>query len=281
MPRVAKGFPDIAGEHRRWIAVTGAVMVFAILLFEVLAHFVDGVDVRRVQYIYGLLAGLTMMFVMGYGIRHRLPEVNLGHLRWWMQSHVYLSAVTFVFFAIHTGFRAGGALSFLLAVCFYVTMVSGVLGWFIFQSAPKMITAVEHYENLFADFPHIHRRLMERGDSIVDHAAPELRNFYQKVIRPTLQMRTPLPRHYLRVGTHDKHVEDMMFDHMDRLLSPEDQKRLEELRRLLNQKDETLFQIAAQKVLRGWVIVHVPFAIATILLLALHIIAMLYYYGAP
>ncbi len=282
MSRVAPGFPDIAREHRTWFAITTILTVLALALWIFFSHFVEGVQIRHVQYVYGLFAAVGMLVVMGYGIRHKLPEVNAGHLRYWMQSHVYLSVVTFILFAIHTGFRAGGVLSFLLATCFYLTLVTGTLGWILFQTAPKMITSIEHYENLYADFPHINRRILEKGDAALEGSGSnELRNFYQRVIRPTLELRRPEFRHYLRVGTIDKAVEDMMFEHISRLLSEEDNARLNELRSLLDQKNEVLFQTASQRMLRGWLVFHVPVAVATIFLLGVHIIEMYYFYGAP
>ena len=72
-----------------------------------------------------------------------------------------------------------------------------------------------------------------------------------------------------------------MFEHIHRLLPEEDKERLRELRHLMDEKTEVLFQLAAQQVLRGWLIFHVPVACSTMFLLSLHIIEMLYYYGAP
>jgi hypothetical protein len=73
----------------------------------------------------------------------------------------------------------------------------------------------------------------------------------------------------------------MMFDHISRLLSEDDKERLGALRHLLDEKNEVLFQMASQRLLRGWLIFHVPVAVGTIFLLGLHIIEMYYFYGAP
>ena len=250
--RKPPGFPDIAAEEqsRRWIMLTVVLVVVVSWAFRgAAAMVVDGLQIRiRVQYVYGLLAAVTMLIVMGYGIRHKLPEVNAGHLRYWMQSHVYLSVVTFVLFAIHTGFRAGGVLSFLLAFCFYATLITGTLGWLLFQTAPKVITARSGTMRIcMPTFRTSIRLLLEIGGrhGYQGGAASELRTFYQRVIRPTLELRRPEFRHYLRVGTMDKAVEDMMFEHIFHLLSEEDQQRLDGLRTLLNEKNEVLFQTAS------------------------------------
>ena len=64
MSRVAQGFPDIPGEHRRWMILTAVLVVVAVGAFVMLQWLVHGLQIRRVQYIYGLFAGLFMMAVM-------------------------------------------------------------------------------------------------------------------------------------------------------------------------------------------------------------------------
>src|SRR5690349_8295129 len=67
----------------------------------------------------------------GLSARKRLAYQGAGRMSTWLKAHIYLGIVSAFAILLHSGFRAGGLLTTVLLAMFSLTVVSGLMGWWL------------------------------------------------------------------------------------------------------------------------------------------------------
>lgn len=77
------------------------------------------------------ISGFTILGLcvasLAFSLRKRVARIQLGHFDWWRIGHIALTALAFVALGLHTGFRMGSQLNFVLSLTFFALLLAGAL----------------------------------------------------------------------------------------------------------------------------------------------------------
>jgi hypothetical protein len=226
---------------------------------------------------YGILASLLMVGAALYGIRRRKPGLNVGTSRTWVLFHIYGGTVFMLLVFMHSGFRfPTGALNWwLLSLSLWVT-VSGILGIVLQQWLPKILTSGLSVEAVYERIPELVTQIRMRAENLIETCTDPVQEFYRKNIASALAIPQPKLIYYLDI-TGGIQSRTRQFEYLRRVLSMEEQEKLDRLESMFKTKLELDAHYTLQKALRWWLYTHVPLSIVLLVLVALHLYAVWYY----
>ncbi len=233
----------------------------------------------------GIYTGLLLFFlILGltlFNARKKLPFLPLIRASVWLQIHIYAGWFCLFVFLLHVRFRLPqGAFESTLALVFWVVMLSGFFGLFISRDLPpRMARSGEPL--LYERIPGFRLRIQREVEELVRQAEREtesstLGTFYVQYLRDFFVHR-PSAFSALRRGERKWHALLAETNALDRYLNDREKAIALELRDWIETKQNLDFQDAAQRLLKFWLFVHIPFTYSLILLgLAHGIVATLY-----
>ena len=118
----------------------------------------------------GVFAFLLMVFAALLGLRKRFLGLRIGRLHKWMRGHLWLGLLTVPMVLLHSGFQAGGPLTYALLVLTLAVGVSGVIGAVLQHVLPSMLTREVPQETIFEQIPHIREQMRDEGQALVTAA---------------------------------------------------------------------------------------------------------------
>lgn len=226
--------------------------------------------------LFALVLGLAL-----FNSRKKLPFLPLVKAATWLQIHIYAGWFCLFVFLLHIRFRVpSGPLEITLALVFCVVILSGFFGLYISRELPpRMARSGEPllYERIPAFRLHIQREVEE----LVRQAEREtesstLGNFYIQYLREFFTDRPSALSGLVRAGRkwHALYAETAA---LDRYLNEQEKVIASQIRNWIETKRNLDYQYAAQRLLKFWLFVHIPFTYSLILLgLAHGVVATLY-----
>jgi hypothetical protein len=278
----------IDSTHKRWFWVTLLLALAALGLYLALAGRQPSglTGGSTVGLWYGLIGALLMVYAGLLAAHRHLPRWQWPGMRQtWLRGHIWLGLLSAVFLLCHSGFRWGGTLEMLLWVAVIGTLATGLLGLFLQQALPRMITVRVESEGPYEQIPHLCERMRREADAVVDavcgefdpQAAKEswhpLRRFHEEELRPFLAaqiardaaLRSPLEA-------------EARFGKLRRLAVLEAEgPRLDTLEGLCRERRQLAEQERLHLWLHAWLLLHIPLSVAVLVLGAAHVITALYY----
>jgi hypothetical protein len=248
-----------------------------ILLFAALAW-----ASRRIRQALGdpaLLTGwlllATLVGLGAFNARKKLSMIPLGTAAAWLQLHVAGGLFAVALFWLHTRtLWPRGLYEQALACCFYAVSLSGILGWLLQRSLPRRLTSTGIeilYERIPAEIANLHAqaealvfectRTTER-DTLARHYVESLDWFFR---RPRFL------RNHLLGGKMARAWQRQQFEAIRQYLDQREAQFLDRLNAIAEYKTDVDFHYAAQTVMKLWLLIHVPLAIATLLLAGWHV----------
>lgn len=229
-----------------------------------------------------VLLGLVVALAFFNG-RKKLPFLPLLKASSWLQFHIYAGWLSIFVFLLHTNFRLpSGMLETILAVLFVIVALSGVAGLVITRLLPPAITRSGEplvYERI-ARYQHALRCEVE---DIVEAAERQsgstaMGNFYADTLAPYFQTRSSV---LLLAGNPSRHARRILgrMDEYCRYLDQDLVGSMERLRECVERKRNLDFQNAAQRLLKLWLFVHIPFTYSLIIVALVHAWVALAYGG--
>lgn len=277
---------DLRRAAGRWVqrpdwllafAAATAVCLLAYLINALVAEVRPGSAWGRT---YGALAALLMLGAALLGVRRRtmrLSRLALGRVQDWVQFHVYGGTLAFLLVLLHTGFRRPvGTLGWwLLALTLWVTL-SGLLGVVLRKWIPRLLASGLNLEVLYERIPELTADVRKRAEALMASAPAPVEDFYHQRIAPDLARPRVRLIYFLDITGG---IQDLLreFGFLRKLLTAEERPRLDELESLYRVKLEMDAHFTLQKALRGWLYGHVPVSLVLLLLVAIHIVSVLYY----
>jgi hypothetical protein len=250
------------------LAAIGAAAVFAVDMSRP--------PLVRQHSLTGWILTASVVFLVLFNIRKKIPVLPMLTAAAWLQMHVYVGLFAAAVFVVHTGLAyPDGIFNRLLWWFFAALTISGLFG----------ICA----ERLFA------RHLRDRGEAVlfdringfrarlaieteelarrstVELGSSLLADFYCARIVPLMAR----PRHFwLHVLGARTPVDRLLRDlhDLERYLNPQGLETLHELEERVVAKDNLDRQQALGSTMRLWLFVHVPLAYGVLVLIALHIV---------
>jgi hypothetical protein len=242
--------------------------------------------------IYGSVTLAIFVFCCLLGWRRKFRAI--GRMQTWLRAHIWLSVLTIPLVLMHAGFVMGGPMTTLLMVLYIIVMGSGFFGLALQQFLPRVMAGELPTEAIYEQIPYIRSQLLERAREICKilikppvplnavpsgkPGNPAMAAVLPSPIFPPQAMReindTVIP--YLqaangkRLALGDRQASDIFFRRM-RIETPfELETLIVELQGLCDERRQLDMQTTYQHWLHGWLIVHIPFSLALLMLTIWH-----------
>jgi len=249
----------------------------AIVLFLALAFWA-----RQIRSALGnpaLLTGWCLfaaLVVLGaFNGRKKISMLPLGNASTWLQLHVVGGFLALALFWLHARtLWPDGFYEQLLAGCFYLVSVSGLVGWRLQRSLPQRLTStgVEIlYERIPAEIANLRGQAealvlectkVTGRDTLARHYTETLDWFFR---RPRFL------RNHVFGGKMARAWQRQQFGAIRQYLDEREARFLDRLTAIAEYKTDVDFHHAAQTMMKLWLFAHLPIAIATLLLAVWHI----------
>ncbi|MEI7928392.1 MAG: hypothetical protein WCH40_07565 [Verrucomicrobiales bacterium] len=240
--------------------------------------------VPRHAYLSGWVLFGAMLFLTFFNLRKKVPFLRLGSTSFWLQLHLYVGIFSGALFAVHIGWSwPAGIFHQLLAWCYVVVFVTGVLGLWISRAFPRMLT-VAGYETPFERIPFARRNLRDQAEALVlagvdGQTSPVIAEFYLKKLG--MFFAKPCNRlAHLKQSRSPQADHLAQFDEVQRYVRTGEREMLDKLQDLVAQKHMLDYQYSLQSTLRLWLFAHIPLSYSLLIFSVLHVILVHAYSGS-
>ncbi|MGH9722909.1 MAG: hypothetical protein ACRD8O_22085 [Bryobacteraceae bacterium] len=260
--------------------------IFAVLSVVVLsywyvtAHRQPSADGHRSLVItLGWIGTALTVLAASLSIRKRMAYQGAGKLSAWLAGHIYLGVVAAFAIFYHSGFRTGSPLTASLLAFFSLTVVSGLLGWWLSRAVPPLLTEIEEtpaiQEQLLSVRAECLRGMLElaAGGSAEFRAVVE-----QRLMKETASWKR-MVRFYRKQSTLSQELPAFQKEHEDdlRRLKQHEHRAFEKAAEYALRANKMSAELLLQRVLRGWLTLHMVNTAAMFGLAAIHIFSVLYF----
>ena len=240
---------------------------------------------RPTSFFTGWLLFAAILFLAALQLRKRLPAPPVGSSAGWIQAHIYTGLGSAGLYLLHTPLRGpNGWLESSLAVLYFATFASGVIGLYWTRTIPRRLSRVGE-EVIYERIAALRGRLRDRAQAAVlsvvrTAGATTLGEFYNA------RLQDYFSRHRgwrYRFFPNSRLRKSLMADLTEatRYLSDEERKTAEDLFALVRQRDDLDYHEALQWRLKAWLFVHIALTYPLLLVAGLHAwLAHLFYGGA-
>jgi hypothetical protein len=260
-------------RHLRATLACGLVLL---LVYLVLSRILPWSPKRGAGLAFGFLAAALFAFAMSYPAR-RPRAWPLPNARAWLQAHLYLGALALWATLIHAGFAwpAGGLSLWLLLLASWTT-ATGLIGVALQKWIPAALAEGLRVEALLPRIPELVEKNLAEADALAATASDVLERFYRTEVRGTLVALAPSWSYLVDVRSGREHGLER-FRRMAPFVAVEERPLLDSLESLYVEKLELDAHFTLQRLLRGWLLLHVPAAGVMMGLIALHALTWILY----
>lgn len=258
------------GAFSVWIAAVGFLAVLAGAVWRVRMRLGEP----------ALVSGwslLTVMIVLAvFNARKRLSMVPLGSAAAWLRIHVAGGALAVGIFWLHTGrLWPTGAAERLLAALFYLVSLSGLIGIALQRLYPPRLTQ-SGLEIVYERIPAELSEIRQRAESLVLGCTKETGNeILAQHYLQTLDWFFRRPRFFASHawgGQKAAYWVRHQCSTVRRYLNEAERGYLDQLSALAELKNRIDLHYAAQSLMKGWLLAHLPLAAAVMVLAAWHVV---------
>lgn len=264
-------------RYFKWAVLVILVAFAAFLWFEPAVGHYGG---SWLGYGLGTISAVMVFWMAWYGVRKRRYRSS-GSTQGWLSAHIYLGTALTVLVTLHTGFRFGLNIHTFAYAMLLIVVVSGFFGNYAYMIYPRLMT-----ENMGEDsLDGLLLRIAET-DKLARQIAlvmPDEINFtVDRACRETYIGTRLLEqlRGYQEDCPTEKAVKKLTV--MGNELAPEQRKLYRELYSIMVRRQTLVKRVRQELMYRArlgiWLYFHVPFAIALITAMLVHIIAVFLYW---
>jgi hypothetical protein len=269
--------PVLAPKKPAWLKTSAVITVVALVGYMAYTWSRPWQPGRFWGLTFGTIAAVLFFNAGLYPLRRRWRAKPLGTVQQWLQLHIYGSVIALVFVLIHIGFRLpGGAFGWWLFILTLWTVFTGVVGVLLQKWVPVLISRNLKVEALYERIPELVGKLAESAATAVAGAGDALTGTYEKEIRPLLA--TPAPRWGYLFDIRQARVRQLEpLTRIETFVEGADKDKLRDLTVIVNEKLDLDVLMSLQRVLRAWLVTHIPAAIVLLGLLVVHVFAVVYF----
>jgi len=260
----------------RNLKLTGAAAVLLVAIYFGASRAWSWTPGHGLGLAFGILASALFVLEMLYAGRRKLNR-PFRTAKSWLQAHVYLGLIGFVAMAVHGGFRwPTGLMGWSLWVLSTWTVATGLIGVWLQKWLPAAIADGLKFEALYERIPVQLEKLVAEADVLLEGAGEVLVRFYQNDVRPTLT-RPRVSWSYVFNVRAGRERAIAPFRRLGQFLGMAEKEKLEDLIQIYTEKLELDAHYTLQRILRDWLILHVPPAGLLLGLMVVHIFAWIWY----
>lgn len=229
-------------------------------------------------YTLGVVAAILMLWLAWFGVRKRKYGVGKLNLEDWLSGHVYFGAALLVVATLHSGFQLGLNIHSILYCLMLFVIVSGIIGVYFYVRFPRLLSENRRgmsTEIMLGQIAEIDREIRQLALALDDATNTAVLLSTQETIvgGSILQQLRGFDPHC--PTTHARET-------VDRSASQGDDGRRRQLLTRLVRKEELLKRlrrdVQLRAMLRVWLFVHIPFSIAALVALVIHVLVVFYYW---
>jgi len=252
-------------------------------------------------YVLGTAGALLIVWLSALGVRKRRYRSAVGSLQGWASAHVYLGVALVVVATLHCAAQFGWNVHTLAYVLMCAVIASGLFGLFAYLRFPRLLArnrADRARDDLFAEL----NELNELGRSISQLCDPDVRIVTDSAISRTtvgggllgqlcgldhsqilLRKSENSSTAAVPVANRDQRAAvEFVARRIPRANRQGEAERLQHLLAILCRRQTLLRQLRRDIQLQGWLqlwlYVHVPLTVALLVALALHIVAVFFFW---
>lgn len=232
-------------------------------------------SLQNEAFVTGYSLAAICVFLMLLGVRKRVLSPQIGRLAIWQQTHHYLGLLSVGAYALHANLITTGWLESMLALSFWSIAVTGVGGWYVNRSSPRMLRAAGS-QILRQDIPERARLVAKQAHELALAAAGKndtaaMADHYRVNVSSFFATRRSWIYRISPTGGKRRHLLTGL-ENIDRYLSEEGRAQRREMSLLVQAKDDLDFQSAIQNRMRFWASAH-TWVLGTFLVLTIaHVI---------
>ena len=225
---------------------------------------------------YALFA--LMLALSLFNLRKRLLVLPVGTARQWMMAHGVLGAIAIPLYFQHTGsLWPTGFYEQVIALAFYVAMLSGIGGWIIERTLPRRLSDLG-VEVIYERIPSELHELRLRVESLVlegvkSTGSSTLGRYYSETLHWYFRRPRFLLSNLVGAGRSGRWIGGHIGA-LRRYLNDSERLVLDEIEKLALRKNQIDAHYAIQSVLKLWLFVHVPAAVALLALACWHLLVV-------
>jgi hypothetical protein len=293
--------------HRVWLVGTAGLLLAAGLAY--VPYVLWSTDRPSGSSVPGLVygsAGYALMIFAGLlGLRKKFPIWRIGRAQTWMRGHLWMGLASYPLILLHSAFSMGHGLSRALMWILFLVVGSGVAGAALQHYMPEIITDRVPLETIYNQIDRVQSQLLKEADDLLsslsaekaeygllvpasrttgavgtastlvrlsDQSAGRFREVYDQTIRPYLRDRGAY-RHRMARRSTSKAIFSQL-----RTVTPESVwPIINDLENICEEKRDLDRQSRLQRLLQGWLLVHIPLSYLLIVLGAIHAVIALRY----
>ncbi|MBM3514911.1 MAG: hypothetical protein FJX59_14540 [Alphaproteobacteria bacterium] len=229
-------------------------------------------------YTLGTIAALIMVWLAWFGVRKRRYGVGKLMLEDWLSAHVYFGLALGVIATLHAGFQIGWNIHAVVYVLVMLVIVSGSVGVYFYVRFPRILSENRRGMTLdimlgqIAEIDREMRQLVLTLDDATNKAI--LLATEETAVGETL---------FGQISGHDPHCATTRArEFVERAETAGDDGRRRQILTRLVRKEELLVRLRRDVQLRAllklWLFAHVPFSVASMVALFIHIVTVFYYW---
>jgi len=284
--------------HKPWMVLTAAAIVVGVLVYVPYALRTPVPEGgTAIGLAFGTLALGLMLFAALLSLRKRFPVWRIGRAKIWMRAHLWLGFLALPMVLFHAAFHARGALTAVLLWLTILVVLSGIVGAWLQHTLPTKIFREVPFETIYDQIPVIRAQLAAEardratdvtqflapatgpGATVVDTllGIPDLQaetasfdRFFATEVGPYLTEeqahRSPFRN---REWAHEQ------FENYRRQFPEPAWEPISAIEEICEEKRQLDHQARLHRLLHAWLLVHLPFSAALILLAIIHAIGAL------
>ena len=254
---------------------------FAIGVFASLYSSLD-ISLNNTSEFSGWVLFASTFFLFLYQLKKRFTFLPLGKSSTWLQSHLYGGLFSSYVFFEHIHWQVPqGLFEISLGITFFMTALTGIFGISLSRRLSYKLSQLDD-EIIFETIPERLTVLREQEESVIVNATEEassntLAQFHVNQLSDFFDGPKYFWRHLTNTG---KTTPLDALKEQERYMNETELKHAKELRKIILQKEKVDAHHALQLTLKNWLLIHVPLAYTTILLLLPHITIVYAFGGA-
>ena len=226
---------------------------------------------------FGTCASVLFLIDGLYPLRRRLLGWSFGTAQRWLQFHIYGGLLACLFVLIHIGFRApGGQFGWWLLLLTLWSTMSGSLGVLLQKWLPTVLAGQLLVEGLYERIPELAARLQGEADQVMSGASEMFERVYFSDVRGSLAAVSPSWSYLVDIsGGRESRLAPLK--NVAQFLDEAEKLKLHDLQSIVTEKLELDAQYSLQRILRLWLLLHVPPSMLLLGLVVAHIVSVWYF----
>jgi len=284
--------------HKPWMMAAAAATAIGTLVYVLYAmHTPLPGGGTPIGLMFGALALGLMIFSALLSIRKRFPVWRIGRAKIWMRAHLWLGFLALPMVLFHAAFHARGTLTAILFWLTIIVIVSGIAGAWLQHTLPTKIFREVPFETIYDQIPVIRAQLVaearERAGDVTQRLAPavgpgatvvdtmlgiqsyeaetaDFGRFFDGEAVPYLS-----EEQALRSNLRNREHAHEQFEKLRRQFPIPAWEPISAIEEICEEKRQLDHQARLHRLLHAWLLVHLPFSFALLMLAIIHAIGAL------